>query len=72
MPTIKVDHPFSLRVSSGAELREFGKGQHTVSQAELEHWFIQGCLKEGRATLVPDAAIEPAPEQTATPKAKGK
>lgn len=72
MPTIKVDHPFSLRVSSDAELREFDKGQHTVTTAELEHWFIQGCLKEGRATLVSDADIEPAPEQPQPSRTKGK
>lgn len=49
---IKVDQPFALRLDSESEIREFGKGLHKVSDAELAHWFIQGCLKEGRAVLV--------------------
>ena len=59
MKKIKVDQPFSLRFDSESELREFGKGMHEISETELTHWFIQGCLKEGRAVLVIDAEAEP-------------
>ncbi len=55
MPTIKVEHPFSLRSASDKPRREFGKGTHEISNVELNHWFIQACLEEGRASLVADA-----------------
>lgn len=61
MPTIHIIHPFSLRPATGAEERVFAAGQHTVTSEELGHWFMQGCLKEGRAVLV----AEPEPDDDA-------
>lgn len=58
MPAIKVDQPFSLRVNSKSQVREFGRGIHKISEAELGHWFMQGCLKEGRAALLADEPVE--------------
>lgn len=69
MPTINVLQPFSLRVASGAPVREFGKGSHTVSDKEYNHWFIQGCLTDGRAVLMADVEAEAALEKTSKKKA---
>jgi len=51
MCKILVIHPFSLRLDSDAPVREFAEGEHTLSEAEYEHWFVQGCIAEGRAKL---------------------
>ena len=53
MPSITVNCPFSLRMGPGAPVREFNAGEHTLSDQELAHWFVQGCIKEGRALLLP-------------------
>ncbi len=53
MPSITVNSPFSLRMGSGAPVREFSAGEHKLSDQELAHWFVQGCIKEGRALLLP-------------------
>ena len=52
MPSIKVNAPFGLRLSSDAPVREFGKGTHGINKTELGHWFMQGVLAEGRAVLL--------------------
>lgn len=54
MPTIEVLQPFGLRLDSSTPRRDFGHGVHEVSDAELDHWFMQACLKDKRAVLVED------------------
>jgi len=63
MPVIEVKKPFGLRLGSDRERRDFSIGEYSVSDEELDHWFVQACLKDGRAVLVrelvevePDAA----------------
>ena len=56
MRKITVLSPFSLRLDSAQPAREFPVGIHTLSDEEYEHWFLQGCLKEGRAALMADEA----------------
>lgn len=63
MKKIKVISPIRLRVSSDAPVRAFAPGVHTVSEEELQHWFLQACIKEGRAVLMAE------PEQGAADKA---
>lgn len=74
MPKIKVSKPFVQRLGRG-EKREFGVGEHEVSKRELAHWFMQGCIKEGRAHVVSEA--EPAEpgkveQQSDKPRKAGK
>ena len=72
MPVIVVNKPFGLRISSKAEQRIFGVGRHTVSDAELAHWFMQACLSDGRADLVAetDTDVAGAGDEPATPTRK--
>ena len=50
MPRIKVLTPFGLRLNSDTPKREFARGKvYTLSAEEYGHWFIKGCLAEGRA-----------------------
>ena len=65
MPAIKVYSSFALRLGPGEAVREFGLGEHELSAEELAHWFIQGCIKEGRAVELPGKG-------TATGSGKGK
>lgn len=67
MPIIKVIKPFGLRLSSDKERQDFGVGEHFLSDEELRHWFVQACIKEGRAALVP----EPVAEDDGDPAAPG-
>lgn len=53
MPLIEVRIPFTLRLCRECKGRHFHKGQHEVSRQEFEHWFVQGCIAEGRAVIVP-------------------
>lgn len=60
MPVIKVIKPFGLRQGGKAERKDFGIGEHFVNDEELAHWFVQACLKEGRAMLVAESGMETA------------
>lgn len=58
MPILKVVKPFILRISGNDAAftrREFTVGEHQVGQAELGHWFVQACIKDGRAFVLADA-----------------
>lgn len=52
MPKLKVTTPFSLRPGTGQPLREFSVGVHDISDDDLQHWFVQGCIAEGRAVVM--------------------
>ena len=52
MPKIKVVHPFVLNEPTGPV--PFTVGDHDISPAQLKHWFLQGCIADGRAYLVQD------------------
>ncbi|MCL1939542.1 MAG: hypothetical protein FWG04_02640 [Desulfovibrionaceae bacterium] len=51
MYTIIVIHPFKLRLNSETPVRDFAEGEHTLSEEEYGHWFVQSCIQEGRAAL---------------------
>lgn len=53
MPLIEVHIPFTLRLCRERKGRHFCQGQHELSRQEFEHWFVQGCIAEGRAVVVP-------------------
>ena len=53
MHKINVIQPFALRMDGSR--REFSVGEHTLSRAELDHWFTQACIAAGRARLVADS-----------------
>jgi hypothetical protein len=74
MPRIKVTKPFKVRFAPGKAMREFTEGLHELTQAELDNWFVQGCIEQDRAMIVPDAKPEakPAAEAAPDPKAKAK
>lgn len=57
MPVIIVNSPFALRLSSKHPRRNFPPGEHAVSEEELAHWFMQGCIKDGRAILKSGGAV---------------
>lgn len=67
MPVITVVKPFGLRLGSGRDRRDFAIGEHVVSDEELAHWFVQACLKDGRAVL----AVESVPEEETAPEGAG-
>jgi hypothetical protein len=52
MPKIIVTKPFRL-ASERVPARLFAPGEHEISEAELGHWFVKACLREGRAVLAP-------------------
>lgn len=54
MPTIKVKKAFKVRFAAGEPMREFPEGEHELTKKELDNWFVQGCLANGRATPVVD------------------
>jgi hypothetical protein len=60
MPKIQVTQPFVLRV--GKTRTVFTPGIHEIGTEELEHWFLKGCLAEGRAFLLqPEGPCPPDP-----------
>lgn len=61
MPVITVVKPFGLRL--GREVHSFGIGEHCVSDEEFGHWFLQACLKDGRAVRMPEPAAEGSGEE---------
>jgi len=67
MKTIKVVSPIRLRLRTGEAAREFAPGAHTLTEEEFGHWFMQACIKEGRAVVVaeksPEVEKSPAPVQ---------
>lgn len=67
MPLINVIKPFGLRLGSGRDVQHFGVGEHFVSDEEFDHWFVQDCLKDGRAMLV----VNPVPEEEAMQEDSG-
>lgn len=58
MKKISVSSTFSVRFASGKKLRVFTPGMHELSEEELGNWFVQGCIREGRAAVLPDDADE--------------
>ncbi|WP_448875223.1 Rho termination factor N-terminal domain-containing protein [Desulfobulbus propionicus] len=58
MKKISVSSTFSVRFASGKKLRVFTPGVHELSEEELGNWFVQGCIREGRAAVLPDDADE--------------
>jgi hypothetical protein len=54
MYKILVILPFELRLDSETPVRKFTEGEHTLSEEEYGHWFVQGCIEEGRAKLLAD------------------
>lgn len=59
MKKISVSSTFSVRFASGKKLRVFTPGVHELSEEEIGNWFVQGCIREGRAAVLPDDAGEP-------------
>lgn len=57
---IKVQKPFALKLGGEHKRREFPVGVHSVSQDEMEHWFMKAVIAEGRADVVFDTASAPA------------
>jgi hypothetical protein len=47
MPRIHVLQPFVLRI--GQTRVVYDVGVHEISEADLGHWFVQACIKDGRA-----------------------
>ena len=69
MTKITVLRPFGLRLTQHAPLREFTPGEHEIGEEELGHWFVQACLKSGKAVLTAEpSAPEPAPEPESAPE----
>ena len=58
MKKISVSSTFSVRFASGKKLRVFTPGVYELSEEELGNWFVQGCIREGRAAVLPDDADE--------------
>jgi hypothetical protein len=58
MKKISVSHEFRVRFAPGGTRREFTPGVHELSEEELGNWFVQGCIREGRAAVLPDDADE--------------
>jgi hypothetical protein len=57
MPTIRVIHPFYFSADKKVPARLFAPGVHTLTDDEFKHWFIQGCLADGRAEEAVDPAV---------------
>jgi hypothetical protein len=81
MPRILVTKPFKARFDrTSAGKRDFAVGEHTLTQAELEDWFVQACIADGRAELLPDVeatadeaeTVKDTPAADAKDKTKGK
>ena len=73
---IRVTKPFTVRFDKETR-REFGKGEHELTKAELGHWFVAGCIAEGRATVLPEETPASSPSgsdvsKTATKAKKAK
>jgi len=71
MPKIMVTKPFKLSLRRGQE-RLFGPGEHDVSAEELEHWFVQGCIADGRAHVVAVGDPGDGPNPKFKPETKAK
>ena len=61
MHTLKVQHPFTLCMSDGT-MRAFTVGEHTVEADKLKNWFVQGCIQDGRAHVLPPVASHATPD----------
>lgn len=61
MPRLIVTKPFHVQFERGTPRRHFTAGEHPVTQAELEDWFVQACIAEGRAEMLKDEPAAPAP-----------
>ena len=63
MPVIKVIHGFAMRLNSSTPKRTFKAGQrYKLTREEMNHWFVQGCIAEGRAIEVPEKPDTDKPE----------
>jgi hypothetical protein len=58
MPKINVTRPFSLKRTGSAEIRHFAVGAYEITEAELGHWFVQACIRDGYAVLAAEAPAE--------------
>lgn len=55
MPQILVIKPFRVQFARGRRgLREFEPGKYELTGEELEHWFVQGVIAQGRAEILPE------------------
>lgn len=52
MTKIQVKHPFTVRLEGEASLLAFTQGEHELDEDVLQHWFVQACLRDGRAVLL--------------------
>jgi hypothetical protein len=64
MPTIRVLLPFYFSADKKTPARLFAPGVQTLTDDEFKHWFIQGCLANGRAEEAVDPAVLAAIEAT--------
>ena len=55
---IFVTSAFNVRFPFREEMRMFAPGVHELSEEEFGHWFVQGCIQEGRVTILSDGVDE--------------
>ncbi len=56
MPKIKVTKPFAVTYERGTDPKFYGQGEHELTAKQMDHWFVKGCIAEGRATVLADAS----------------
>lgn len=49
MAQIRVFRPFYLNTVPGSPARLFAPGVHTLTEAEVGHWYVRACVKDGLA-----------------------
>jgi hypothetical protein len=47
MPNIRVIRPFYFTADPKTPARLFAPGNHSLTDEEAAHWFIQGCFRDG-------------------------
>lgn len=65
MPRIEVKKEFKLRFIPQSPMRLFGLGEHTITEEELENWFLEAHIEEGNIVVLPDEDDDPEPEAKA-------
>lgn len=71
MPEIIVTKGFRFRPGAGEPMRDLPPGRHELTAAEMDHWFVKGCIEEGRARLAPAKASAKQGKPSATSKGEG-
>lgn len=56
MPILQVKHPFTVRLEGEASLLAFTQGEYAVGEDVLRHWFVQACLRDGRAVQLTEVS----------------